>query len=216
MQKLDYDYISLLFRHFDIEVNSIQDVSSARHKLFQKNNINISFSEIYKSFKYSDNVFNFYNPITKEKIWYKNFDDLLVKLDKENNSTLLISMPRNATRHEVLLKNNKHRIDMKNILGYYPEVRYSPFGQPITRLHVSDFNFDDKESVYQIASILNNFDEIDKSSPHGNDTYKISTKGFLNLYGKIKDFEMLLTNLRFAGIRLTKVEILTTEDYYND
>jgi hypothetical protein len=216
MQKLDYDYISLLFRHFDIEVNSIQDVSSARHKLFQKNNINISFSEIYKSFKYSDNVFNFYNPITKEKIWYKNFDDLLVKLDKENNSTLLISMPRNATRHEVLLKNNKHRIDMKNILGYYPEIRYSPFGKPITRLHVSDFNFDDKESVCQIASILNNFDEIDKSSPHGNDTYKISTKGFLNLYGKIKDFEMLLTNLRFAGIRLTKVEILTTEDYYND
>jgi hypothetical protein len=223
MQKSNIEYIEMFFKHFDIDTKSIRDVSSARDEFYSRYGIKISICEIYKGFKYSSKVFNIENVTTFKKVWYADFNVFLSNIAKHKESTLILAMPRNRTWHDIILRNNKYRTEMKKILGFYPEVRFSPYEtQHVIKFGVSGFKVM-PELVRQVATILNRFEE--PADVHwitmlkGNENYKIDmtpTRTSFHLYGKVKDLNILLTSLRFAGIKIEgKVEILTTEETYD-
>jgi hypothetical protein len=224
MQKSEIEYIKKFFNHFGIEICSMQDISVARDEFFSKYGIMISFSEIYKGHRYTDKVFSIYDATTSsEKYWFSDFDEFLSNVLKFQNSKLLLTMPRNLLSHQILIKNNEYRKKLKKLFGYYPDVKCSPYFKPLITCEFSTDSGYDLDFLKNITYMLNGFEEVQSDNIvmllRGNDKYKITkltrdTYQFY-LYGKVKDFEILLTSLKFAGIKLTdKVVFYTNEETY--
>ena len=226
MQKSEIEYINKFFNHFGIEIYSIQDISVARDEFFSKYGIMVSFSEIYRGHRYTDKVFSIHDVMASgEKFWFSDFDELLENVLKFQNSKLLITMPRNLSNHQILIKNNEYRKELKKLFGYYPEVKCSPYFKPVITCEFTTDNGYDIDFLKNIAYILNRFEDVQTDNIVrlliGNEKYRITkvTKNEFQfyLYGKVKDFEMILTSLRFAGIKLTgKVVFYTNEETYEN
>lgn len=220
MPRFDLEYTFQFFKHFQMHVENFEQISTARKDFYSNYGIHVSFSEVYQGYRHSHKVFSIYNMNSKQKSWYSDFETMVSDVTTKGKN-LIISMPRNLKRHKVILQNNAYRRIMKQKIGFYPIVKYSPYGQHVIRLHVVGGFTKEPQLVKQIATILNNFEEIDGDIQHlmtENANYRIihrPPETIFFIYRKIDDLEMVLTNLRFAGITISKnVEIYTTEEFY--
>jgi uncharacterized protein YlbG (UPF0298 family) len=216
MKKFDYEYIQKFFENFDIhDIESFIDISDARNKFQSKYNAHISFSEIYRSYHYSEKVFEICSKNGKVLDRFANFEDIItfIKAAIENPTRdYIIRMPRNKLAHDVILNNNHMRKEFKKSGKIIPEIYWSQ------HLNYSEIfckceNFKNNlDHVKQVAYILNDYEDVNFEYTNtltlmrGNNKYKIAIiQDGLKIYLFDKcispnDLQMLLTDLRFSGM----------------
>lgn len=211
-------YIEEFFNHYNLPASSLAEIATSRKIFKETKKFNVCFSQTTKSHYYSNSVFNvkivdiFKNqkPISS---WFETIDEMLEYVDNyhpTDNRQVFIAMPKNANYHNLLLKNNQLRKELKPALGFYPEVHLGEFAKYMIMLPVTA-DLQDEEKLKQVCFILNNHEEPMASSIyelyHGNKNYRISPSHKIYslyniMFSDVKNLDIILTTLKFAGIKL--------------